>query len=135
MDRRRDWAASLAALSGAVAVTAGAFAAHAVRDLAARELLRTGATYQATHALAALIAALAGGRLGRGARPATWLFLAGTVLFSGSLYGLALGAPRLVGAIAPLGGLALIAGWLALAFAARPLPAKSIASESRPETP
>lgn len=125
MREARGWSLPLAALSGGLAVIAGAFAAHAVRDPTSKELLRTGASYQAIHALAAVLACLAADRLGRAAALAAWLFLAGALLFSGSLYALAFGAPRLVGAITPLGGLGFIAGWLLLAFAARPMPAKS----------
>jgi len=108
----------LAAISGLVSVVAGAFAAHAARDPGARELLRTGATYEATHALAALAAIALGRQGGRGSALAPLLFLGGTVLFSGSLYALALGAPRMVGAITPIGGLAFIAGWAVFALQA-----------------
>ncbi len=107
---------------GALAVLLAAFGEHA---LAARlephalATFATGARYQLTHALAMGLAALAA----RGAaRPlAQWaamLFFAGTVLFSGSLYGLALSGLRGLGFITPLGGLALIAGWIVLALAA-----------------
>jgi len=108
----------LAAISGAVSVVAGAFAAHSVRDPAARDLLRTGATYEATHALAALAAVALGRQGGRGSGLAPALFLGGTVLFSGSLYALALGAPRVMGAITPIGGLGFIAGWAVFALQA-----------------
>jgi uncharacterized membrane protein YgdD (TMEM256/DUF423 family) len=106
----------LAAASGLVSVAAGAFAAHAVADPGAKELLRTGASYQAIHALATL-AAFALARSDR--RPPVFipaLFLGGTVLFSGSLYALALGAPRWTGAITPVGGLAFMTGWGVLAL-------------------
>ncbi|HEY2051757.1 MAG TPA: DUF423 domain-containing protein [Caulobacteraceae bacterium] len=105
----------LAAISGLISVAAGAFAAHSVKDPGARELLRTGASYEATHALATLAAVALGGR-GSGLIPA--LFLGGTVLFSGSLYALALGASHAVGAITPIGGLAFIAGWAVFALQA-----------------
>ena len=108
----------LAALSGFLAVGFGAFAAHGAKDARAAELLHTGALYQMTHALAVLgwlALRKAGGKLGLWA---PGLFLAGTVLFSGSLYALAFGAPRLVGAITPFGGLAFLAGWLILAWRA-----------------
>jgi len=112
---RRVWI-RLAAASGFISVGAGAFAAHGVTDPAAKELLRTGAQYQAIHALAVLAwAALVRGE----ARGSNWpprLFLAGTVLFSGSLYALALGAPRLAGLVTPVGGLMFLAGWAALAW-------------------
>lgn len=108
----------LAAISGLVSVAAGAFAAHSVNDPTTRELLRTGALYEVTHALAALAAVAVGRQGGRGAGLAPALFLGGTVLFSGSLYALALGAPRVIGAITPIGGLGFIAGWAILALQA-----------------
>jgi uncharacterized membrane protein YgdD (TMEM256/DUF423 family) len=108
----------LAALSGLISVAAGAFAAHGVSDPAAREWLRTGSNYEAVHALAVLaVAAL----FPAGARRAGWpptLFLLGSVVFSGSLYAMALGAPRWMGAVTPLGGLLLLAGWATLVWAA-----------------
>ena len=114
---RRLWA-SLAAASGFVAVAAGAFAAHGVADPTAKELLRTGSTYQLTHALAVLAcAALAGTGMTRARLAPAW-FLAGSLLFSGSLYALALGAPRITGLITPFGGLAFLVGWAVLAWAA-----------------
>lgn len=100
--------ARLAALSGAVAVMAGAFGAHGAGGQAA-EWLRTGATYQMIHALAALVAARAGARLAAG------LFVGGAALFAGTLYAMALGAPHWLGAVTPIGGIGLIAGWLVLA--------------------
>ncbi|WP_380876848.1 DUF423 domain-containing protein [Sphingomonas sp. DBB INV C78] len=104
--------AALAGLSGAVAVTAGAFGAHGAEGKAA-EWLRTGATYQLVHAAAA-IAALT---LPRGRGPAL-LMLLGALIFSGTLYAMAFGAPRWLGAVTPLGGLGMIAGWLLLALVA-----------------
>jgi uncharacterized membrane protein YgdD (TMEM256/DUF423 family) len=73
------------------------------------------------HALALVAAAWAAGRGGGGAGAAAWagwLFVAGTVLFSGSLYVLALTGVRALGAVTPFGGVAFIAGWIALAIAA-----------------
>jgi uncharacterized membrane protein YgdD (TMEM256/DUF423 family) len=113
----RIWLA-LAAVSGLMSVAAGAFGAHAAHDLAARELFRTGAAYQLGHALAAAVAILAGERVGRTGGLAAPLFLGGTILFSGSLYALALGAPRAIGAVTPVGGLLFMAGWAMLAWAA-----------------
>ena len=108
----------LAALSGFVSVAAGAFAAHGVSDTGAKELLRTGANYEAIHAVATLACAV----LFRDwARRSAWppaLFLGGSALFSGSLYAMALGAPRWLGVVTPLGGLMLLAGWAMLAWAA-----------------
>jgi uncharacterized membrane protein YgdD (TMEM256/DUF423 family) len=113
----RIWTA-LAALSGFLAVAFGAFAAHGVHDPKAQELLRTGALYEITHALAVIgCAALAATGVAR-TRIAPALFLVGSGLFSGSLYALALGAPRMVGIVTPFGGLCFLAGWLALALAA-----------------
>ncbi len=113
------------AVSGAVAVTVGAFGAHALRERLSPEALatfETGARYHFYHVSGLLAAAAAAGAWpGRGARlarSAGWLFLAGTVLFSGSLYLLALSGARWLGAVAPLGGVAFIAGWISLAGAA-----------------
>jgi uncharacterized membrane protein YgdD (TMEM256/DUF423 family) len=100
----------IAALSAALAIAAGAFGAHAATGLAA-ELLRTASQYQLVHAVAVPAVLALGGRRG-----AAMLLLAGSLLFALSLDGLALGAPRWTGAITPLGGLAMIAGWLWLAL-------------------
>ena len=114
---RRVWT-TLAAVSGFIAVAAGAFAAHGVQDPTARELLRTGSTYEFMHALASLAcAALAATAMPRARFAPAW-FLGGTLLFSGSLYALAFGAPRIVGVITPIGGLCFLAGWAVLAWAA-----------------
>jgi uncharacterized membrane protein YgdD (TMEM256/DUF423 family) len=113
---------ALAGLSGFVGVAAGAFGAHALKSRLSPDLLavfETGARYQMIHALALAAAAWASSRFPGAAGPAAgWLFLAGTVLFSGSLYALALTGVRALGAVTPLGGLAFLAGWLALAWAA-----------------
>jgi uncharacterized membrane protein YgdD (TMEM256/DUF423 family) len=98
----------LAALSGAIAVAAGAFGAHGAEGEAA-EWLRTGGQYQLIHAVAALVAAR------MGARGSAWLFVGGAAVFAGTLYLMALGLPRWLGAVTPLGGAALIAGWIWLA--------------------
>ncbi|MGH7547661.1 MAG: DUF423 domain-containing protein [Gemmatimonadales bacterium] len=107
------------ALSALVAVAAGAFGAHALRSKASADLLavfETGARYQMYHALAVLAVAWAVTRWpGAPVRAAGWLFVAGTVLFSGSLYLLALTGTRWLGAVTPVGGLCFLAGWLALA--------------------
>ncbi|MBS0283862.1 MAG: DUF423 domain-containing protein [Proteobacteria bacterium] len=99
----------VAALSGALAVAAGAFGAHGASGAAA-EWLKTGAHYQLVHAVAALVA------LRLEARGPAWLFVAGGALFAATLYLMALGAPRWLGAITPIGGALLIAGWLWLAW-------------------
>lgn len=108
-----------AALSGFFAVAIGAFGAHGLTDLRAKELVQTAAHYQFVHTLAAL-AALTFWRSWDAprARFAPGLFFAGIALFCGSLYALALGAPSWLGMVTPLGGLSFLAGWLVLAWAA-----------------
>jgi uncharacterized membrane protein YgdD (TMEM256/DUF423 family) len=110
----------LACLLACLAVAAGAFGAHALRGRLSEELLavfETGARYQMYHALALLGVAWAAARWpGPLAGAAGWLFVLGIVLFSGSLYLLALSGVRWLGAITPLGGLSFLAGWLLLAF-------------------
>jgi uncharacterized membrane protein YgdD (TMEM256/DUF423 family) len=114
---------SLGALSGFVSVAAGAFGAHALRARLPADLLavfETGARYQMYHALALLAVAWAAGRwAGPLVTWAGWLFVAGTLLFSGSLYVLALSGVRWLGAITPLGGVCFLAGWLCLGLGAR----------------
>lgn len=111
---------------GGLAVVIGAFAAHGLaRTLDTRMLatFETGARYQMYHALAMGLAALAvRGQAARLAGIAAGLFLAGILLFSGSLYVLALSGITALGMITPLGGLCLIAGWVVLALAALKLP-------------
>ncbi len=110
----------LAALSGGIGVALGAFGAHGLRArLATQDLetFKTSVSYQMYHALALLGVGIAlthwtnSGFLGI----AGWLFVAGTLLFSGSLYALTLSGIRWLGAITPFGGLAFIAGWVCLA--------------------
>jgi uncharacterized membrane protein YgdD (TMEM256/DUF423 family) len=112
----------LGAVSAFMSVAAGAFGAHALRGRLAPDLLavfETGARYQMYHALALLAVAWAMTRWpGALLAWAGWLFLLGTVLFSGSLYALALSGVRWLGAITPLGGLAFLAGWACLAVSA-----------------
>jgi uncharacterized membrane protein YgdD (TMEM256/DUF423 family) len=109
---------ALGSVSALVAVAAGAFGAHGLRARLTPDLLavfETGARYQMYHALALLAV---GWALTRWPGPwpvrAGWLFVAGTVLFSGSLYVLALTGARWLGAITPLGGVAFLAGWTCL---------------------
>jgi uncharacterized membrane protein YgdD (TMEM256/DUF423 family) len=115
----RGWLA-VAALLGASGVAFGAGGAHALRSLMAPEYLptfETGVRYHLIHAVAVLALALVGER-----RPIDLpaaLFTLGTVLFSGSLYALALGAPSRLGIVTPFGGVALLLGWLALLRPAR----------------
>ena len=114
--------ALLGALSAFVAVAAGAFGAHGLKSRLTPELLavfETGARYQMFHALALLAVAWAQTRWpGGGTTASGWFFVAGTLLFSGSLYALALTGARWMGAITPFGGLALLLGWLCLAWRA-----------------
>jgi len=112
----------IGALGGFIAVTLGAFGAHALRGRLSPEMLavfETGVRYQMYHVLALLLVAAiiprAGGWL---VVSAGWLFVAGTVLFSGSLYLLAFTGMTILGAITPIGGLAFLLGWAALAIAA-----------------
>ena len=110
-------------LSAFLAVAAGAFGAHALRARLAPDLVaafETAARYQMYHALGLIAVAWAASRW-PGALPqwAGWLFVAGTVLFSGSLYALALSGARWLGAITPLGGVAFLVGWACLALAVR----------------
>jgi uncharacterized membrane protein YgdD (TMEM256/DUF423 family) len=113
---------ALGALSGFIAVGLGAFAAHALKerlDPATLSTFETGARYQMYHALALLATGWACTRWpGPFATASGWLFIAGTILFSGSLYALSLTGVRSLGAITPFGGLAFLAGWLCLAWAA-----------------
>jgi uncharacterized membrane protein YgdD (TMEM256/DUF423 family) len=109
-------------LSAGIGVALGAFGAHALRGRLTPELanaFEVGVRYQMYHALALLGVAWIATRWPGGAtNTAGWLFVAGTVLFSGSLYLLALTGHRWLGAITPVGGLAFILGWLALAWCA-----------------
>lgn len=123
----------LGALSAAISVTAGAFGAHALRARVEPRLLEvfeTAARYQMYHAFAliavALVLARANGITAAALGPAPgtgltvasgWLFVIGTVLFSGSLYAMTFTGIRVLGAITPLGGVAFIAGWVCLAVA------------------
>ena len=108
--------------SAFVAVALGAFGAHALRGRLVPDMLivfEIGVRYQMYHALALLGVGGVAGRLPGGAvATAGWLFVAGTVLFSGSLYALAFTGQRWLGAVTPLGGVAFLAGWAALAWAA-----------------
>lgn len=114
---------SLGAGSALISVAAGAFGAHALRGRLSTEYLavfETAARYQMYHALGLLAVAWALGRWPAGmAQWAGWLFVVGTVLFSGSLYALALTGSRWLGAITPLGGVAFLLGWICLALSAR----------------
>ncbi len=112
----------IAALLAAVAVVLGAFGAHALQERLSERALatwQTGVQYHFIHALALLLLAALWSHLATGwATASAVAFVLGILLFAGSLYALALGAPRVLGAIAPLGGTAFILGWLGLAIAA-----------------
>ena len=112
----------LGCASALIAVALGAFGAHGLRSRIVPDMLVTfeiGVRYQMYHALALLAVGVAAGRLPGGAVAAAgWLFVAGTVVFSGSLYVLALTGHRWLGAVTPLGGVAFLAGWAVLAWAA-----------------
>lgn len=113
---------AVAALSGALAVILGAFGAHGLRERLSPESLaswQTAVQYHLVHSAALLALALYALRGGRGAGLAFALLAAGVLLFSGSIYALALGGPRSLGPVTPVGGLALVAGWLALLGALR----------------
>jgi len=110
--------ALIAAAFGALAVMLGAFGAHALGtrlDAASLQTWHTAVDYQFWHALALL--GLASAPVSRWRLAASIAFCAGILLFCGSLYALALGAPRWIGAVTPVGGLALIAGWACLGCA------------------
>jgi uncharacterized membrane protein YgdD (TMEM256/DUF423 family) len=108
-------------ISACLAVALGAFAAHALKARLAADMLgvfEVGVRYQMYHAFALLALGLALTRWPRRALVTSgWLFVAGTVLFSGSLYALSLSGPSWLGIVTPLGGVAFLAGWLCLAWA------------------
>jgi uncharacterized membrane protein YgdD (TMEM256/DUF423 family) len=114
---------TIAALFGGLSVAGGAFGAHALREKISErslEIFDTGARYQMYHALALLLVAILMSRLE--SPPTTllvsgWLFIISVVIFSGSLYAISLTGIKSLGAVAPLGGLALMLGWAALAVA------------------
>jgi uncharacterized membrane protein YgdD (TMEM256/DUF423 family) len=112
----------LGAIAAFIAVGLGAFAAHGLRARVSPEMLSVfeiGVRYQMYHALALILVSLIMGRMnGWLIQTAGWCFVAGIVLFSGSLYVLSLAGITILGAITPLGGLAFLAGWACLAFAA-----------------
>jgi uncharacterized membrane protein YgdD (TMEM256/DUF423 family) len=114
---------TLGALSGFLAVAAGAFGAHALRDrltAAMLDVFQTGVTYQMYHALALVGVGILLARFSIDGSvwltAAGWLFVGGSVLFSGSLYALSLSGTTWLGAITPVGGIAFLVGWLAVAI-------------------
>lgn len=118
------WFGVSGALLAALAVGLGAFGAHGLRDRVSERMLstwETAASYQLWHGIALVLVALVLDRA-KGAPPriAGWSFLAGIGLFSGSLYMLVLTGKGWLGAVTPLGGIAFIVGWVALAIALWP---------------
>lgn len=113
---------ALGALSAGLGVALGAFGAHALKARLSPDMLavwETGVRYQLVHALGLLAVAWALARWpGSAVQASGWLFVAGTLLFSGSLYALALSGVRGLGAVTPLGGAAWIVGWALLAWGA-----------------
>lgn len=102
---------AVAAISAATAIGAAAFGAHGASDPQAAAWLRTGGEYQLAHAIAALVIGALHSRIG-------WAMLGGAGLFAATLYAMAVGAPRWLGAITPIGGVVLIMAWLSLAACA-----------------
>ncbi|MCP4006695.1 MAG: DUF423 domain-containing protein [bacterium] len=112
----------VAGFLGASGVAAGAFGAHGLREHLTPEILAswdTAVLYHLLHSLAILALGLVGVVNGRKVHLPASLFTAGVFLFSGSIYALALGLPRVLGPVTPLGGLCLIAGWISLPWWAR----------------
>ena len=113
----------IGAIVGGLGVIAGAFGAHGLEgklDARALDVFETAAKYQLYHAPALIAVGLLAliGRGGRAREVAGWSFLVGTLIFSGTLYALALTGIRWLGAITPIGGVALIVGWFLLAASA-----------------
>jgi uncharacterized membrane protein YgdD (TMEM256/DUF423 family) len=108
----------LAAVLGFVGVALGAFGAHGLRERLSPgmlEVYRTGVLYHLLHAVALLAVGLGAERLAR-PRAVAALFAGGVLIFSGSLYALALTGAHALGAITPVGGLLFMAGWVTLAL-------------------
>lgn len=114
-----NWTA-LASINLAIAVSLGAFGAHGLKSIASTEQLawwQTGTMYFFFHALGLLMVSILIKHFSYSHTPA-YLLQAGIIIFSGSLYAMALGAPRWLGAITPIGGLLMISGWITLAIVA-----------------
>jgi uncharacterized membrane protein YgdD (TMEM256/DUF423 family) len=113
---------ALGAVSAFLGVAAGAFGAHGLKSRLAPDMLavfEVAVRYQMYHAFALIACAWAATKWpGTLVTTSGWLFVAGTVVFSGSLYALSLGGVRWLGMITPFGGLAFLAGWICLAAAA-----------------
>jgi uncharacterized membrane protein YgdD (TMEM256/DUF423 family) len=134
----------IGAISGAVAVGAGAFGAHGLKEKLTERALaafETGVRYQMYHALAIVgvgVLLILRPSAGAAAKAAAWGFLAGTILFSGGLYAWALSGIRALVWLPPIGGIAFIVGWVALALAAggtTPTPATRIEPQAQAVQP
>ncbi|MEL7141356.1 MAG: DUF423 domain-containing protein [Cyanobacteria bacterium J06554_3] len=117
---------AIASILGALSVAGGAFGAHALKGQLTESALNsfeTGVRYQMYHAIALLLVAILIGQNpeAKGLVTVGWCFVAGVVLFSGSLYGLSLASIKALGPVTPLGGVAFIAGWSLLAWNGRSL--------------
>lgn len=115
----RNWIA-IGAVSAALAVVCGAFGAHGLKEQVTPEDLatwQTGVLYHLVHAPALVLYGLFARSAGR--QLPGWCLLLGTAIFSGTLYGIVLGGPRWLGALTPIGGVLLVAGWLAFAWETR----------------
>ena len=115
---------AIAAAFGGISVILGAFASHALKDRLserALEIWETGTKYQMYHALALILVSLLLNNLSNSSTALVisgYAFIAGIILFSGSLYALSLSGVKILGAITPLGGVAFITGWVCLGVAA-----------------
>lgn len=112
---------ALAAFNALLAITFGTFAAHGIRDPQARDWIMTGVLFQLPHVAA--VFALLGWRDTKMVRSGAWLLAIGSLIFAGVLDALALGVPRNVAALAPVGGTLMMAGWAWLVIAAFASPA------------
>lgn len=122
IDRSAQWLVGIGCISAGVGVGAGAFGAHMLKTILEPPMLAvydTGTRYQMYHAFGMVLSGLAV-TVWRdaGAAKAGWLFLAGTLLFSGSLYGVSLLGIRWLGAVTPVGGVLFIMGWCVLGWRA-----------------
>lgn len=120
VDTSSRWLVLLGCVSAGLGVAAGAFGAHMLKDLLEPNMLAvydTATRYQMYHAFGLVLSGLVV-RVGRdsGASKAGWLFLAGTLLFCGSLYGVSLLGIRWLGAVTPVGGVLFIVGWVVLGW-------------------
>jgi uncharacterized membrane protein YgdD (TMEM256/DUF423 family) len=121
-DTSSRWLVLIGCVSAGLGVAAGAFGAHMLKDMLEPPMLAvydTATRYQLYHAFGLVLSGFAV-RVGqdRGAAKAGWLFLAGTLLFCGSLYGVSLLGIRWLGAVTPVGGVLFIVGWMVLGWRA-----------------